>query len=43
MNFMGSYNLQQVLMVEKAETTLGFAYDETLSRVVERIEGLQAI
>ena len=35
-------NLQRVLMVDKkAKTTLGFAYDETLSRVVERIEGLR--
>lgn len=35
-------NLQRVLMVDKkAKTTLGFAYDETLSQVVSRIEGLR--
>ena len=35
-------NLQRVLMVDKkAKTTLGFAYDETLSQVVTRIEGLR--
>ena len=35
-------NLQRVLMVDKkAKTTLGFAYDETLSQVVARIEGLR--
>ena len=35
-------NLQRVLMVvKKAKTTLGFAYDETLSQVVSRIEGLR--
>ncbi|MDP7434646.1 MAG: polyphosphate kinase 1, partial [Flavobacteriales bacterium] len=35
-------NLQRVLMVDKkAMTTLGFAYDETLSQVVARIEGLR--